>query len=295
MNRLLTPDGDVLPASEGTLIYFASYLARTARHSTIKLYLAAVRNLHITAGYNDPLKGKLLLRKVLRGILRYQGNQRIRRLPVTPQILLAIRPVLHAWLRPRDFSMIWAAFNLAFFAFLRCSEFTYSGVYKFRPSLDLSTDCITFHPNLAHPQRMTVYLKSSKTDISREGHSLTIARTLSPLCAVVAMQEYFLLARPQPGPLFYFQSGRYLTRSVVSNLLRDSTRVAGFPYRSLKGHSFRIGAASVAAAAGLPDWLIKVLGRWSSDCYQLYIRTPQSTLESVAPRMAAVSGRFSPV
>ena len=106
MNRLLNPDGDVLVTSEGTLIYFASYLARTVRRSTIKLYLAAGRNLHITAGYNDPLKGKLLLRKVLRGILRYQGNQRIRRLPVTPQVLLAIRPVLHAWLRPRDFSKI---------------------------------------------------------------------------------------------------------------------------------------------------------------------------------------------
>ena len=77
MNRLLSPDGDVLPASEGTLIYFASYLARTVRHSTIKLYLAAVRNLHITAGYSHPLKCKLLLHKVLRGILRYQGEQRI--------------------------------------------------------------------------------------------------------------------------------------------------------------------------------------------------------------------------
>ena len=114
-------------------IYFASYLARTVCHSTFKLYLATVRNLHITAGYNDPLKGKLLLRKVLCGILRYQGNQRIRHLPVTPQVLLAIRPILHPWLRPRDFSMIWAAFNLALFTFLRCSKFTYSGVYKFRP------------------------------------------------------------------------------------------------------------------------------------------------------------------
>ena len=47
----------------------------------------------------------------------------------------------------------------------------------------------------------------------------------------------------------------------------------GLPFESLKGHSFRIGAASAAAAAGLPDWLIKVLGRWSSNCYQLYIRT----------------------
>ena len=104
------------------------------RHSTIKLYLAAVRNLHVTAGYPDPLKGKLLLRKVLRGILRYQGNQRTRRLPVSPEVL-AIRPVLQSWLSPRVFSMIRAAFNLAFFAFLRCSEFTYSGFSQISPTI----------------------------------------------------------------------------------------------------------------------------------------------------------------
>ena len=137
---------------------------------------------------------------------------------------------------------------------------------KFRQQFDLSTDCITFHPSLAHPQCITVYLKSSKTDIAREGQSLTITRTSLPLCAVAAMQEYFLLVRPQHGPLFYFGSGHYLTRGIVSTLLRDSARVAGLPYQSLKGHSFCIGAASVATATGLPDWLIKVLGRWSSDC-----------------------------
>ena len=146
MNRLLGPEGDVLPASEGTLIYFALYLARTVRHSTIKLYLTAVRNLHIPAWYRDPLKGKLLLHKVLRGILRYQGKQRIRRQPVTPQVLSTIQPVLQSWLSPRDFSMIWAAFNLAFFAFLRCSEFTYNNVCKFRLRFDLSTNCVAFHP-----------------------------------------------------------------------------------------------------------------------------------------------------
>ena len=288
MNRIMSSEGDILPATEGTLVYFASYLARTVRHSTIKLYLSVVRNLHISCGHGDPLQGKLLLRKVLRGILRYQGQTRILRQPVTPGVLLAIQPILRTWLGERDFSMIWAAFTLAFFAFLRCSEFTYQGTFKFRPQFDLSADCVSFHPSLACPQQMSIFLKASKTDAFRQGHTLVIACSASQVCAVTAMRNYFLAARPR-GPLFVFQSGRLLTRSVVVNLLRDAARNAGVPHNSLKGHSFRIGAASTAAAAGLPDWLIKVLGRWSSDCYQLYIRTPRNVLLSAAPRMAGVT------
>ena len=132
MNRIVSDWGDILPASERTLIYFASYLARTVRHSTIKLYLAAVRNLHISCGHGDPLQGKLLLKKVLRGILRFQGQSRILCQPVTPRVLLSIRPFLQGWLGVRDFLMVWAAFTLAFFGFLRCSEFTYQEVTNYR-------------------------------------------------------------------------------------------------------------------------------------------------------------------
>ena len=188
--------------------------------------------------------------------------------------------------------MIWAAFTLAFFAFLRCSEFTYPGVHSFNSLFNLTTDCITFYPSLECPQRLQVTLKSSKTDSFRQGHSLVIARCSSLLCPVSAMHQFFLLGHPQSGPLFSFQSSCLLTRSSVSHLLRASARSAGLPYQSLKGHSFRIGAASTAAAAGLPDWLIKVLGRWSSDCYQLYIRTPESVLLSAVPKMANVSSTF---
>ena len=222
MHRLASPTGDILPASEGTLIYFASYLARTVHHGTIKMYLAAVCNLHIISGYKDPLRGRLLLKKILRGILRYQGSPRIRRQPVTPGVLLAIRPILSSWLGPKDFSMVWAAFTLAFFAFLRCSEFTYPGVHSFSSKFNLTKECVTFCPSLACPQRLLVTLMSSKTDSFRAGQSLIVARRPSLLCPVSAMQQYFLLAKPRSGPLFYFQSGGYLTRSSVTHLLHAS-------------------------------------------------------------------------
>ena len=159
------------PSHIAVMVESAGFFHGLGRHSTIKLYLAAVRNLHITAGFNDPLKGTLLLCKVLCVILRYQGQQRIRRQPVTRQVLLAIHPILQSHIASVPY---WAAFNLAFFAFPRCSKFTYLGVRKYRPLFDLTTDCIAFHPSLARPQVMSVQLKSSKTDIFRQGQSLII-------------------------------------------------------------------------------------------------------------------------
>ena len=96
MNRIMSEGGDILSASEGTLIYFPSYLARSVRHGTIKLYLAAVCNLHICGGHCDPLQGELLLKVVLRGIFLCQGQSCILRQPVTPSVLLAIRPILRS-------------------------------------------------------------------------------------------------------------------------------------------------------------------------------------------------------
>lgn len=33
--------------------------------------------------------------------------------------------------------------------------------------------------------------------------------------------------------------------------------------------------ATITGAAGFPNWLIEVLGRWKSDAYQMYIKTPK--------------------
>ena len=103
-----------------------------------------------------------------------------------------------------------------------------SGDSRFRPQVDLFTDCLSFHPSLASLQRMSIFLNASKTDAFRQEHTLVIACSISPVCAVTAMRDYFLTARPR-GPLFSFRSGRLLTRSAVVNLLRDAARQVGLP------------------------------------------------------------------
>jgi len=85
--------------------------------------------------------------------------------------------------------------------------------------------------------------------------------------------------------LFTFTNGKWLSRASLTKELRSVLQGCGLPVDHYFTHSFRIGAATNAAAAGVPSWLIKVLSRWSSDCYERYIRTPQETLLAIPKKL----------
>lgn len=145
-----------------------------------------------------------------------------------------------------------------------------------------------FPPSLACPQQMPLFLKASKTDAFCQGHMLVAARSTALVCAVTAMHDYFLTACTR-RPLFTFNRVVCSPGRQLLTFPRHGARHASLPFKTLKGHSLGNGAASSTAAMGLPNWLIKVLSRWSSDCYQVYICTPRNVLLSAALQMASVS------
>lgn len=140
-----------------------------------------------------------------------------------------------------------------------------------------------------NPEFMTVHIKESKTDPFRMGHTITVGATDSPLCPVLAMKHYISRRSPTTGPLFTHASGKPLTKQTLTLETRNLLTQAGFNATEYAGHSYRIGAATTAASAKLPAWLIKTLGRWSSDCFERYIKTPTSTLSSLSATLADVS------
>ena len=70
----LHPSGFPCPTDEWTLCLFATFLARSVIHSSIKVYLSAVRSLLIEEGFLYPLVNCLRLQRVVQGIKRTQGS-----------------------------------------------------------------------------------------------------------------------------------------------------------------------------------------------------------------------------
>ena len=83
----LDPGGAMVPADEQSLMRFAALLADNLHHLSIKVYLSAVRSLHIDNGLPDPLVNCLQLQRLLQGIKRVQGSSPPSRLPITVDLL----------------------------------------------------------------------------------------------------------------------------------------------------------------------------------------------------------------
>ena len=59
---------------------------------------------------------------------------------------------------------------------------------------------------------------------------------------------------------------------------------------NLNTHSFCIGGATAASAAGIPDSTIQILGRWSSNAFKNYIRFSDDTIKALGTRMSNATG-----
>lgn len=174
--------------------------------------------------------------------------------------------------------MLWAAFNCAFFGFLRSSEFVAPYTNRFDPSTTLTAADVTWSAGYAH-----LKIKTSKTDPFRQGCIVRLSPTKTSLCPIAALTQFLPYHTDKSRPLFTFFDGTYLTRRRLSTILQQALPLASNQFST---HSFRIGAATTAASAGLPRWLIQQLGRWNSDCFRTYLRISNSQISNAANSLA---------
>ena len=118
-----------------------------------------------------------------------------------------------------------------------------------------------------------------------------LGRTGTRVCPVVETLRYMELRGPTPGPFFLFKDVSPLTKAVFTARVRRALASLGLEAEAYAGHSFRIGAATAAARAGLEDSVIQSLGRWSSGAFLRYIRTPRDRLARYSKNLAETETR----
>ena len=273
-----------LPITEFSQTHFSAHLSLSVQWKTIRSYLSAIRFFQIRAGLPDPKSTPApKIPYILKGIHKLNPDcARPKREPITPLILRSIHALWSRGALTFDRIMLWAAFCLGYFGFMRSGEFT-SGPSD-PDGLCVSDITIDSHTN---PQILTIHLRHSKTDQLGAGQYIHLGRTNDALCPVSAILSYMAIRPCTTNKLFVFQDGSLLTRHRLVLHLREAIAAIGLDPGAFAGHSFRIGAASTAAAAGVPESLIQQAGRWKSEAFRAYIRTKNSQMAGIS---SALSG-----
>jgi len=171
--------------------------------------------------------------------------------------------------------MFWAPCFLGYLGFLRASEFTVPSLSTFLVSLHLSVQDIAVNSSSA-PSSVHIRIKGSKTHPFRKGCFVHIDLGRHPLCAIQAMMSYLAIRGDVPGPLLLFTTGQPLTRTSLTDWLRQ---IPG----NFSSHSFCVITVTVAGS-GSSD---QTMGCWCSNAYQLYFRTPADTLAAFSHRLTS--------
>ena len=237
--------------------------------------------MHIENGLTDPTTDESL-HLVCRGIRRQQNTSERTRLPITINLLRTLKSQLRSSHMPLlEQHLLWTAFTLSFYGFLRSSE-----------CLSLVWSDINLYND-----HISITLCQSKTDPFRRGQSIHIYATSTTTCPVRAMHNYNNMVTTKQPHHLVFSAGTIspLSRSRLTTILRQLLSQAGFCSSHYASHSFRIGAATTAAAVWLTPSLIKTLGRWNSNAYMAYIRCPESVIATIPQRLstASVSADYS--
>jgi hypothetical protein len=249
--------------------------------SSAATYLGQVQGWHAKAHGVKLAAGMQLCRlpAMVNGIRRLKGEARrgVRR-GIAPQMLkLAIDACLsrlddpvHANLR--------AALTLALQGLLRGAEFATDGK-RWDARRDLSRADVA----VLTEEKLVVMMRPCKNMQSLVGKTvpLVIGAGGGYVDAVAEMRNLLRVDPTPPGaeastPLFRHFGADGTPAPLSTQHVRDWTRMLMASIdqdpSQFGTHSYRVGGATALFAAGADPLVIRTMGRWSSDCYRLYVR-----------------------
>ena len=269
------PKATIWPATKGTVASFVAYLySKKLAPTTISTYISTLSSMHKISGLPDP-SSSFLVKKMILGMQK-QSRSLEKRLPITKDILDRL---LHAAklsaTSAYQLALFRALFLIAFHAFLRIGEVVVRSKTADSSEI-LQLRQLTFTLKSKKLTSLEVDLEKWKRHYGGKGVTLCIeASPEQEFRPVREMSKFLSLRGEKVGPVFLLEGGQPCDKGLFDSFLRRSVLAAGLDVNRYKGHSFRIGAATSAAAAGHSDADIQRLGRWKSRAFQRYVRIPK--------------------
>jgi hypothetical protein len=255
------PSANPLPPSLHHLSAFIAHcFLKQLAASTTRTLVSSLSFTFQLSGYQD-ISQHFIIRKMLVGFKKCKPSSEAR-LPITPPILIrlieALRHTTSSFFTRR---LLTAMFVLAFCAFLRIGEIT-----KTPGSANhfLLRQHISIQGDLTQQGIIDVHLphfKHSKTNIT----TLRLSRnrntpTICPCAALLQDLQVRKHASPSE-PLFSFMDGAPVSKHFFTQNLRAALAFCHLDLHRYQSHSFRIGAATTAAASGFSGLQIQNMGR----------------------------------
>ena len=261
---------------------FACWLVeeRGVDPETARKYVSGVQAWH-ERRFGIRLAGGLKLTRLpamLKGMTRKQGGRRPRKLRrgVRPRVLArAMRRCLgNGTAQEANWA---AALTVAFCGLLRAAEFAIGDKARFVPA-----ECLTRADVQIRSRRgrryVVLMMRPCKNDKVEQGKTVPLllpagGRFLDPVAALERLFELDPVPKEEwaTTPLFR-EDGKAITTRRTRAVVKALMAAVGEDPNLYGGHSLRIGGASAALAQHVPEVVIRAMGRWSSDIYQVYCR-----------------------
>jgi hypothetical protein len=210
-------------------------------------------------------------------------------------ILAALRQVMGD---TADLRCLVAAIQLGFQGLCRKSEYSETYDRPFKVSTSLTMADVQFRPSREQPEVAVIQLKKTKTDrfLQVQPELILPMDNKAPVNACNALKQMLDntdVPTSEWGNTALFQyRGAPLRGDLVHRTVQTCMGAMGLRAQDFGTHSLRAGGATALADAGCPEVVLKALGRWSSECYRLYVRCAFNAAMDWSRRIGTTAAAF---
>lgn len=261
-------DDEILPCSDHLLcLFLASGIGMTSGGNA-KNARSAIRSWHIDNGF--PWSHSLRSDRILRALESHRpaSSRRDPRPPVTPRMLLCL--VRSSLPKSALGACIIAVALVSFWGQLRLGEILPESSSSIDRKRLVSFEHVVLDPSGSSSSLLLPWTKTTRW----KGAEVVLTEQKGSLDPTSALRTHLNCSGLRNGMLLceYRLRGQVLTLDKRAFLLACNEIWSKAGLGSISGHSFRIGGTCALVIAGVDPAVVKQMGRWNSDSFNLYLR-----------------------